>query len=281
MSVKLGLSFNTLLEMNGLDLKNVKYYRHKDDKQKAKKYDEPIMGNHYAAWQSNHDNFNTYQQGHGGGDPLSRKYVAFFIRTPRNKTVFIGIYEVVDRSDYHYSEGGNYKLCKTDYLSSLIGRLYVNGTGILDKRNAARLAEKCFDLEVIEILEKNEQHSFPGFHDFLWQINNIHAMPEAWKEHLRHSKGVYLLSCPKSHKLYVGSASGYDGFLGRWKHYTESEDGGNKLLIEHNKSCKSGYYVSLLEIAASSDTREMILEKEASWKQKLLTRISSFGLNAN
>jgi hypothetical protein len=85
-----------------------------------------------------------------------------------------------------------------------------------------------------------------------------------------------LLTCPKSGRQYVGSASGETGFWGRWEEYVASGHGGNRLMRDVPAS---DYQVTVLEVAASSATVNDLLAMESRWKDKLLSR--QFGLNAN
>ena len=56
-------------------------------------------------------------------------------------------------------------------------------------------------------------------------------LPSSSLEPLRASRGVYLLIQRETGAQYVGSATGTDGFLGRWLSYTDGH-GGNKGLKE-------------------------------------------------
>ena len=59
------------------------------------------------------------------------------------------------------------------------------------------------------------------------------------------SRGVYLLTCPKTREQYVGSATGGDGFHGRWLSYARDGHGGNVGLKSRDPS---DYQVSILEV---------------------------------
>jgi hypothetical protein len=92
----------------------------------------------------------------------------------------------------------------------------------------------------------------------------------------RSSKGIYLLTCPGTKEQYVGSATGEDGFWGRWLEYAQTGHGGNVAL----KSRDSSYYqVSILEVAGTASTTADILTMEHWWKHKLQTK--EMGLNRN
>ena len=104
----------------------------------------------------------------------------------------------------------------------------------------------------------------------------MEAFPKAWTEILKHAKGVYLLTCPRTHEQYVGSAYGADGFWHRWMEYVTTGHGGNVALKSREPS---DYQVSILEVAGSNLQVEDILEIEARWKRKLQSR--EMGLTRN
>jgi hypothetical protein len=93
---------------------------------------------------------------------------------------------------------------------------------------------------------------------------------------LRASNGVYLLTCPKTKEQYVGKADGAEGFWGRWQEYVRTGHGGNVAL----KSRDPGdYQVSILEVAGTAATPEVIAKMEILWKKKLQSQ--EMGLNRN
>ena len=93
---------------------------------------------------------------------------------------------------------------------------------------------------------------------------------------LQSSRGVYLLTCPRTKEQYVGSATGEDGFWGRWRDYVDGGDGGNQGLKSRDPS---DYQISILEVAGTSATTEAILAMEGLWQSKL--RSPEMGLNRN
>ena len=101
-------------------------------------------------------------------------------------------------------------------------------------------------------------------------------MPSDWRSALGSARGVYLLTCPRTHEQYVGSATGANGFLGRWHAYFGGGDGGNVRLRSREPS---DYRVSILQVAGSADDHDSILRMESLWKLKLQSR--DMGLNAN
>jgi hypothetical protein len=70
-------------------------------------------------------------------------------------------------------------------------------------------------------------------------------------------------------KQYVGSATGTEGFWGRWSAYAANGHGGNQGLV---LAAEDDYHVTILEVAASSATAADIVQREELWKRKLRTR---------
>lgn len=65
------------------------------------------------------------------------------------------------------------------------------------------------------------------------------TVPLSWIAALSSSRGVYLLTCPKTREQYVGSATGIGGFYGRWLSYIRDGQGGNVGLPPASTCCSS------------------------------------------
>lgn len=129
--------------------------------------------------------------------------------------------------------------------------------------------------EIVELRRQRSQAPFPGFSNFRAHISHILQLPDAWQAALRSCGGIYLLVADNGQQ-YVGSASGQDGFWGRWASYAANGHGGNVLLRQagHND-----YMVSVLEIASSDMGLSDLYTRERHWKAKLGTQ--AHGLNLN
>jgi hypothetical protein len=92
---------------------------------------------------------------------------------------------------------------------------------------------------------------------------------------LRVSRGIYLLTCPRTKEQYVGSATGEDGFYGRWREYYETGHGGNVRLKSREPS---DYQIAVLEVAGSEQATVDILRAEQRWIRKLQS--AEMGLNS-
>ena len=128
---------------------------------------------------------------------------------------------------------------------------------------------------ILELRLQSQEPPFPGFSGFTGRISEIFTLPQSWQNNLKSECGVYLL-VTENGEQYVGSASGENGFLGRWTNYLANGHGGNKLLIKHGHR---DYSVSILEIVPRNMAENDVIERESHWKRKLGSRVH--GLNAN
>lgn len=279
------LTFTDLLVFAGLEPAKVKILRHGETDKGAR--------SPFSLWVLSHEDgdkrFEAYQTYQKKGDTrLNRPHIASFVVSPHQESIFVGIYEnrgslgtppegtVCPVKNHCLTENHQqYDLRRTNYLESYIGRLVIDWGKAT--RNWSHNAEKQ-EKPILYIKKTVESETFPGFEEFKWLTNELDRVPNSWKEVLKNSQGVYLLTCLDTGKRYVGSASGEEKFWGRWQSYFSTGHGGNKRMKAHKTS---GYQVCVLEVAASGDSVERIIERENNWKEKLLTRHSDFGLNEN
>jgi hypothetical protein len=129
---------------------------------------------------------------------------------------------------------------------------------------------------IVELRRDLGEDPFPGFQALILNLSDIDAIPSTWAAALMATRGVYLLTCPTTREQYVGSASGADGFLGRWREYFATGHGGNVALKSRDPS---DYQVSILETVGTGATVLDIIAVEGRWKDKLQSR--EMGLNRN
>jgi len=129
--------------------------------------------------------------------------------------------------------------------------------------------------EIVEVRRQAQEDPFPGFSSFSCQTKDLSLLPQTWRNALKSEKGIYLLVTGGGDQ-YVGSATGQDGFLGRWSAYEANGHGGNVVLRERGHR---DYSVSILEVSSPAMTEREILEREIHWKKKLGSR--AHGLNKN
>ncbi len=273
--------FNTLLSAIGFDVSDVRLLRHKDSR--AAKGRTP-----YELWRDNRPMFDQYQRTQRviHESKLRASYWASFIGTPNDETMFAGIYGVKGKrllekdTPRPHIDGIDlagscylYHLEQDSRLDDLIGRLLIDwGVG---NRAWIQRADRQ-DKVVVELRTAFKEPEFPGFLNFVTSLSKINSLPKSWITALASSRGIYLLTCPKTKEQYVGSATVEGGFWRRWQDYAGSGDGGNIALKSRDPS---DYQISILEVAGSALTQEEIIQMEILWKSKLQSR--EMGLNRN
>ena len=221
---------------------------------------------------------------------FERKYIVSLISLPQtNKWLLAGIYlsqgvELNKVKGCHY-----YNLVEDDKCTEWNGRLVVHFERTARLRQSYLYAENLVDkMELSEIYAKRLTISeFPGYRGVDISRNEFELIfsqsLESWRTALSNVAGVYLISDPKTGGLYVGAAYGEGGFWQRWSDYFVTGHGGNveikALLEEQGQDHLKGFRYSILEIADIHASKEDVLDREAHWKNVLLTR--SHGLNAN
>ncbi|QGZ96600.1 hypothetical protein DSM104635_03460 [Terricaulis silvestris] len=275
------LTFNLLLSNAGLDPKEVSLLRHQDGRARRGR-------SIYQLWRDDRAVFEDYQSRQRRGVKLkfNRPLWASFVAAPNGETLFAGLYRVgiphPSETDWQAPHSGEVVAAGADHvfpferlsaLSEFVGLLTVDWGG--GTRSWVQRADRR-DKPVLELRCALKEPDFPGYGAFFAQLSDLEAMPPSWTVALSASRGIYLLTCPRTAEQYVGAALGADGFLGRWLAYARSGHGGNVGLKIRDPS---DYRVSILEVAASSASTEHILAMEALWKSKLQSR--EMGLNRN
>ncbi|WP_202920587.1 hypothetical protein [Urbifossiella limnaea] len=266
--------FNTLLKQEGLSLAEVRLLRHKD--RSAAKGRSP-----YELWRDHPEKFHSYQSSQSlDNEPrLTGAYWAAFVVSPTDETLFAGLYSVAGKKvldqdlPMPHKDGVDqagschwYDLTLTDHLKDLAGRLVVAwGGGYLSWIQRADTQDKV----VLELRAAFTEPAFPGYLNFIRPLSGLDSLHTGWVAALRAVKGVYVLTCPKTQEQYVGSASGADGFWGRWQDYVQNGHGGNVGLKSRDPS---DYQVAILEVAGTAATPDDVLKMEALWKAKLRTK---------
>lgn len=268
------LTFNAMLRHEGIDPKGVRLVRHQDQRS---------IGSctPYNLWRLGNGSLELYQQIQRRKPFSVGDLLATFVVTPSKDTLFIGLYSVhglgvapegtidpvaqADRTGFNF-----YDIQRENRFSHYAGKLVVDwGKGFRTWVQRAGRKDKA----VLEVRRKDKEDDFPGFTTFVWDINQIAAVPLNWQAVLKSVKGVYLLVCKETGKQYVGSAKGDESLWGRFIDYATTGHGGN---VELKRRGAKGYQVTVLEVV-NSDTG--IERTEEAWKKKLMTR--QFGLNRN
>jgi hypothetical protein len=278
----MSIQLNGILRENGLDPKDVRLVRHKD--QRSSPGRSP-----YELWRDDPEGFHDYQSSQriSNRKKFSAPFWAVFVADAFDDTVFVGLFAASyrglleqDRPKPHVigeiDAAGScdiYDLELDSRLKQLIGRLVIDwGAG---ERAWVQYADRQ-DKEILELRARESERPFPGFINFIEPLSRIGKLPAGWIEVLRSARGVYILSCPRTKEQYIGSAGGVDGFWGRWMQYFKTGHGGNEGLKSRDPS---DYQVAILEIAGTPTDHDAILSMEGRWQRKL--RSKEMGLNRN
>jgi hypothetical protein len=276
------LTFSDLLRKAGIDPAEVRLLRHQDAS--ADPGRSP-----FALWRTDPPAFIEYQARQSPrAEKLlsSAKFWASFVVTRGGETLFADLYAAsflgvgaVDCPMVHRAgevdRAGAYirfALAPVNALAALSGRIVIDwGRGYLAWIQRAGQQEK----PILELRRAYEEEQFPGFGDLILSLSAVPTLPPSWVAVLRASRGIYLLTCPRTKEQYVGSATGEEGFWGRWREYYETGHGGNVRLKSREPS---DYRIAVLEVAGSEQTTVDILRIEQRWMRKLQS--SEMGLNS-
>lgn len=275
------LTFGNLLDLASLGRSDVRLLRHQDNHHTG--FHSP-----YVLWRDHRDRFEAYQATQAIGDAahLRASYWASFVSMPGRETLFVGMYSaqlvgLLPEDRIHPITGGIepaggchlYQLELKPELSEYAGRLWIEwGDGYRAWIQRGDRIQK----PVLELRRNLGEDPFPGFQSLILNLSEVDAIPSTWRAALAATRGVYLLTCPRTKEQYVGSASGVDGFLGRWREYAATGHGGN---VELRSRDPSDYQVSILETVGTGATVNDIIAVEVRWKDKLQSR--AMGLNRN
>jgi len=183
-----------------------------------------------------------------------------------------------------------YTLQSLHGFEKYVGRLLASFHRYQGMRGRAfKLESYLNNLTVVEILPQvYSGESFPGFerinHDFSTLEAVFRAERADWKAALENVKGVYLIADKSNGKKYVGSAYGDAGIWSRWSCYMGTGHGWNdelvKLLALNGRPyAREQFRFSVLEVMVKSSPDEVVLAREAHWKQALLTREHGYNKN--
>jgi CTP:phosphocholine cytidylyltransferase-like protein len=225
--------------------------------------------------------------------PFSEGVIAIgFIRIRDDRWLMTGIVKIIKNNGYDLPADAEYLTRKFDF------RLVVKFHK--DFQNGIVRAKTIIDkLEVIEVWDPDKtlnDNSFPGYKNVSVSYRELKKKIEypEWRTALSCRKGVYLITDTATGKLYVGSAYGENGILGRWETYIKSgydkdevENGKypNKKLQELVKTqglkyIQENFQYSILETFTDDVSDKYIISRESWWKEAVLSR--QFGnYNAN
>jgi len=212
------------------------------------------------------------------------EYVISLIDLGTNKWLFAGVYKIngyTKISDKHYS----YDMQLIEGLEDLIGRIIIS---YKRKGRASYIWGKpeSKKFEISEILaKKTEVEEFPSYNSVIVSYSILKIIIDqniqSWKGALSNIKGIYLITDINTGKLYVGSATGFNGIWSRWTEYINNGHGGNKSLMEvlnnNGIEYRNNFQYSILEISDFHTSDDFIKQRERYWMNVLKTK--EFGYN--
>lgn len=269
------LTFNDLLTIGGVDPARVLLLRHRVEGLDV-----------LDVWRADRPRVEAYQSRQLAGAFDGHGFVACLLPRPTGNEIFGGLYTVgtskpveVGSADALTGEPVRegrpeviYDLQVVPQFAGYEDRLVIEwfprGKHPGWKQRADRNQKR-----VVEIAAQQEQ-PFPGWLAFASPVDDLPLLPSTWREVLRSTSGVYLLT-DRTGRHYVGSAKGGNGFLGRWDAYRDSRTGGNIGLAE----ATGPYTVTVLQTFDPATPDQTVEAIESLWKQKLGAR--QVGYNRN
>ena len=267
------IMFNSLLEAEKLDPKNVRLVRHHTT---SRKYRSP-----YSLWRELPDEFDRYQSVQSKAVFTIGNQLASFVRTPSGDTLFVGMYSVdalgvapeglFDPVIREVVAGLHlYTLTRLEALAEYKGKLTIEwGAGALAWVQLAGNQNK----RVRELRLRTLDEPYPGHTLFSAKLSEIAGLAPSWIDRLKSARGVYVLTSAASGEHYVGSATGEGGFHERWLQHAAV--GGAAVGLQAHQA--SDYQVAILQVATGFETNDDIVRIENEWMRKLQSR--TMGLN--
>lgn len=236
----------------------------------------------YDVWHGQRAEFEAYQSVQGPKNAfIVGGLVASFIATRTGETVFVGIYQTVERRNAFEGERLpvlDRRVDKKDIIHRMKFRSeamddYIGRLVIKPWKDAINFVQKASarNPEVVEIRPKVREEPFPGLIECSLRVRDVPSIYKNWQEYLQKYRGVYLLTFDDGHQ-YVGSASGNEGFWQRWQDYAKNGNGGNRVLINDSRDARKDGTLSILETTGSALNKEQIVAREMIWQRKLGSR---------
>jgi hypothetical protein len=226
-----------------------------------------------------------YTSEQGSKFPTEQRYWLTFVGEEGTSARLVASYENTGYQYLNDQRRKQFDLVESEVLADLLGRLVIDwGTGARSWRQRGVLAQFK---PVLSILER-QVRPFPGFERLvlsfaeLEEIVNQPRRYAAWRVAMSSVGAIYVIAHTLTGKLYVGSAQGAGGLLGRWTDYVTTSHGGNKKLvaeIEADPSSFKNFQFSVLQILPRTASVDDVIALENLYKAKVLS--IPFGLNAN
>jgi hypothetical protein len=223
-------------------------------------------------------------------------YIVSFRGIERERGCFFGVYRVAAPKSTQHPEfnitnpelkkvsNGRYyyRLVREENFNSLEDRLVVKWRGRCINWQQALHSEK--PVQVVELLAKGRIEPFRQYDQVLLKYDELCQLmrhPDAnadWHFALGSTAGVYLIVDTSSGAMYIGSASGKKGLLGRWMMYAKTGHGRNKKLkelLEKQPGQQEHFQYCILQTLSCSLSRKEVIKYEQRFKKKLGRRACS------
>ena len=280
----MGLTFHRILDLYGVNSADTKLVRHSNS-------EIPIL----ETFKNNLLKFEGYQSFQSRNKFGGADHIAVFSPSQGTSALFLGVWDILGCTDnveehtdlrqiiddYNFPSSWHegisyYHLKKNPSPDELSERLLIDWGG----STVSWVQGK--DKQIIELRRQNSIGKFASYDQV--QINyqdlKILCSDKAanidWVNALSAVNGVYLIKDCSTGKLYVGSAYGSSGILGRWSAYAADGHGENIGLMNLDPS---NFEFSILEIVSSTVAESDVIHRENRWKAKLGS--IEFGLNLN
>lgn len=278
------LTFFDLLRTYGVEPSEVRLVRHGNKEIDVLEtfLNETERFTEYTAWQK-------------AGKYGNSKYLAIFAPARSTTSLFLGLWKVkgvtkntdlksthlsllrkFDLPERWYEKSDRYDLEITSKMIDLNQRL------VVDWGKSTVSWVQTRNKNVVEVKPKNSIGDFTSYDSILLSYGDLYKLISDtdsnadWVNALSSVNGVYLIKHKKDGRLYVGSAYGKGGILGRWASYAKTGHAGNKYLKALDPH---DFEFSVLEISPSTMSADDVIFRENRWKECLGTR--EFGLNDN
>ncbi len=286
--MKSTLTFHDLAKTFGLDPREIRLVRHGNKEMKDVREKDVL-----DVFQHNEKKFTQYSAWQMENKFGDAKFLAMFSPARGTTSLFLGIWSVNgvtknsalkpehlemlrnhELPEKWYRTAVYYHLALTKHMCELSERL------IIEWGRSTLSWVQLGDKDVVQVKAKNSIGDFISYDSIRLNYADIQKLFRdsdsnvSWINALSSVKGIYLIKHKIDGKLYVGSAYGEGGILGRWKDYATRGHGGNAMLISLDPK---NFEFSVLEISTFTMSQEEIVSRENRWKECLGTR--KFGLN--
>jgi hypothetical protein len=175
----LPLMFNSLLEASEIDPRNVRLLRHRDA-------DAHNDFKPYELWRDSYDAFMAHQSRQSARTEKiigHAKFWASFVVTPKEETLFVGLYAISSKRPGIFAapsaakqeklEPIVYQLEERSELSELIARLTIDwGGGFLPQVQRAETNDK----QIVELRREFGEAQSPGYLSFMKRLSEIESL---------------------------------------------------------------------------------------------------------